>query len=217
MVARASLAFHPSITVTIADPEITVGLTVPRTEAEGPGWRFALWVQGCPFRCAGCCNPEMLSFTPRVAAPVMRASALAAECLSHDVEGVSVLGGEPFAQADGVAAFARAVRSAGRSVMIFTGYTLDEIRAMESPAAAELLSLTDLLVDGRYEASQRTTSRRWVGSENQAMHFLTDRYSPLDARFHEGNSVEIRMSRGGEITLNGWPVDGAFTRIERPR
>src|SRR4051812_10819834 len=32
------------------------------TEAEGPGRRFAVWVQGCPLRCPGCCNPEMLPF-----------------------------------------------------------------------------------------------------------------------------------------------------------
>lgn len=198
------------------DPLITVGITVPRTEAEGPGWRFALWVQGCPFRCAGCCNPELLSFTPRVVAPTMRASELVARVLAEDVEGVSLLGGEPFAQAEGLAAVARGVKSAGRSVMIFSGYTLDEIRAMESPAAAELLAHADLLVDGRYEAARRTTSRRWVGSDNQVMHFLSDRYSPLDARFHEGNHVEIRM-RNGEITLNGWPVHGALTQIGRSR
>ena len=198
------------------DPQITVGITVPRTEAEGPGWRFALWVQGCPFRCAGCCNPELLSFTPRVAAPTMRASELVARVLAEDVEGVSLLGGEPFAQAEGLAAVARGVKAAGRTVMIFSGYTLDEIRAMESPAAAELLAHADLLVDGRYEAARRTTSRRWVGSDNQVLHFLSDRYSPLDARFHEGNHVEIRM-KNGEITLNGWPVHGALTQIGRSR
>ena len=35
---------------------------VPCTEAEGPGRRFALWFQGCPLRCPGCCNPEYLPF-----------------------------------------------------------------------------------------------------------------------------------------------------------
>ncbi len=198
------------------DPTLTVAMTVPRTEAEGPGWRFALWVQGCPMRCAGCCNPEFLAFEPRRAAPVYRASELVARALAEDVEGVSFLGGEPFAQAAGLAAVARGVRAAGRSVMVFSGYTLDELRAMESPAVHDLLAHADLLVDGRYDASRRTTARRWVGSDNQVMHFLTDRYSPLDARFYEPNHVEIRM-RGGEITLNGWPVHGALTRVGRPR
>jgi anaerobic ribonucleoside-triphosphate reductase activating protein len=96
--------------------------------------------------------------------------------------------------------------------MVFSGYTLDELRAMDAPGVAELLAHTDLLVDGRYEASQRTTTRRWVGSDNQVMHFLTDRYTPLDPRFHEGNHLEIRL-RHGEITLNGWPALGRNTRL----
>jgi anaerobic ribonucleoside-triphosphate reductase activating protein len=195
-----------------SDPIVRVAMVVPRTEAEGPGARFALWVQGCPFRCPGCCNPEMLSFHPRSFVSERSASALVAECLATDGEGVSLLGGEPFAQAEGLAAVARGVRAAGRSVMVFSGYTLDELRAMTSPAVAELLAHTDLLVDGRYDETRRTTQRRWVGSDNQVMHFLSDRYDPLDPRFHEGNHLEIRM-RDGEITLNGWPVLGSLTRL----
>lgn len=194
------------------DPTLRVAMTIPRTEAEGPGVRFAVWVQGCPMRCPGCCNPEMLSFTPREAAAEVRASALVAQCLATDAEGVSFLGGEPFAQAAGVAAVARGVRAAGRSVMIFSGYTLDELRAMDAPGVADLLAHADLLVDGRYDASRRTTARRWVGSDNQVMHFLSDRYTPLDPRFHEGNHLEIRL-RNGEITLNGWPALGRNTRL----
>lgn len=195
-----------------ADPTLRVAMIVPRTEAEGPGHRFALWVQGCPMRCAGCCNPEMLAFEPKKPAPEHAASDVVARALREDVEGVSFLGGEPFAQAEALAAVARGVKAAGLSVMVFSGYTLGELRAMDAPGVADLLASADLLVDGRYDASKRTTSRRWVGSHNQVMHFLTDRYSPLDPRFHEGNHVEIRM-RGGEITLNGWPVHGALTKI----
>ena len=45
------------------EPVLSVAQIVPCTEAEGPGRRFALWFQGCPLRCPGCCNPEMLPFT----------------------------------------------------------------------------------------------------------------------------------------------------------
>src|SRR4051812_11728950 len=87
------------------------GAGVAATEAEGPGLRFALWFQGCPLRCPGCCNPEMLPFeggTPLTLAEVLgRLDAAVAE---HGVEGVSLLGGEPLAHAAGAAPFARAVR-----------------------------------------------------------------------------------------------------------
>ena len=44
------------------EPTLQVAQIVPCTEAEGPGKRFALWFQGCPLRCPGCCNPEFIPF-----------------------------------------------------------------------------------------------------------------------------------------------------------
>lgn len=190
---------------------LSVAITVPRTEAEGPGMRYALWVQGCPFRCRGCCNPEYLSFS----GPSQHKSPddLAREVIAASVEGVSLLGGEPFAQARPLSRFARLVREAGLTVMVYTGYTLEELRSADAPdGAALLLAETDLLVDGRYEESLRTTTRRWVGSENQVMHFLTDAYRPDDPRFHEPNTVEIHII-DGKIIINGFPVLGARTRL----
>lgn len=192
--------------------DLNVALVVPRTEAEGPGHRFALWVQGCNFRCAGCCNPHMLPFKPVNA---VSPQDMLAQVLDSDTDGLSLLGGEPFEQAQALSVLARGVKDAGRSVMIFTGNTLEELESSTDPFVHSLLGTADLLVDGRYEASKRTLSRRWVGSDNQRMHFLTDRYNPLDPVFHEGNHVEIHL-RNGEITVNGWPVHGARTRATLP-
>jgi len=189
---------------------LDVALVVARTEAEGPGTRFAVWVQGCPMRCPGCCNPEMLPFG---AGPLAEGRArdprdLAAEAIAAGVEGLSLLGGEPFAQAKGLAVLAACVREAGLSVMVFSGYTLAELRAADDPAVAELLACTDLLVDSRYDASRRTTSRRWIGSDNQVLHFLTGRYAADDPCFSGPNQLEIRI-RKGVVTVNGFPVRGA--------
>src|SRR3954468_12436548 len=97
---------------------LQVAQIVADTEAEGPGRRFAVWVQGCPMRCQECCNPQMLRFEGGERTPVRD---LVARALGTEgVEGVSLLGGEPFAQAEGCAAFAEAVRAAGLSVMIYS-------------------------------------------------------------------------------------------------
>lgn len=192
------------------EPAIEVAMVVPRTEAEGPGLRFAVWVQGCPLRCQGCCNPEMLEFRP---ADRRRAADLLEEACDAGVEGISLLGGEPFAQAEGLAALAEGVRARGLSVMVYSGYTLAELRG-QGPAAARLLAATDLLVDGRFEARRLSTRRRFIGSDNQVLHFLTARYRPDDPRLSGPNHVELRI-RGGELTLNGWPVLGPRTRAVR--
>src|SRR5437763_4153087 len=154
-----------------------IAQVVPCTEAEGPGRRFAVWFQGCPLRCPGCCNPEMLRFDGGHVMPLDTVLAKLDAARSHsDIEGITLLGGEPLAHAAGAAALADAAGRRGLSVMVFTGYTLAEATALADPAVGELLERTDLLVDGRYRQDQPEPWRRWIGSANQQVHFLTDRY-----------------------------------------
>lgn len=188
---------------------VNVAQVVPRTEAEGPGWRFAVWVQGCPLRCKGCCNPEMLPF---VGGQRVKSSDLVHAALAADVEGVSFLGGEPFAHALALAEVAEGVRAEGLSVMVFSGFTQDQLQARHDPGGRRLLAATDLLVDGPYVERLRTTERRWVGSSNQGLRFLTDRYHPDDPRFSAANHLEIRWV-DGELQMNGWPLRGARTKV----
>ncbi len=126
-------------------------------------------------------------------------------CAAPDVEGISVLGGEPFQQPGPLAALCQQVQAAGRSVMIYSGYRMEELQAQQDPAVAQLLAATDLLVDGRFEQALPESRRRWIGSTNQRVHFLTGRYRPDDARFAERNTVELRWENG-TLTINGWPA-----------
>lgn len=192
--------------------ELRIAQVVPDTEAEGPGRRFALWVQGCTIRCPGCCNPEMFAADKGRA---IDCADLAQQALTTPgLEGVSILGGEPGEQADAVADFCERVRAGGLSVMLYSGYTLQQLR--QRPGAERLLSAVDLLVDGRYEQSLPESKRRWLGSTNQVMHFLTPRYAPADPRFSTSNTVELRLTREG-LTINGWPAlaDGVRWRGSR--
>jgi anaerobic ribonucleoside-triphosphate reductase activating protein len=196
---------------------LQVAQIVPCTEAEGPGRRFALWFQGCPLRCPGCCNPEMLPFDggARTAVEdVTRQIAKAARL--HQIEGITLLGGEPLAHAAGGAALARAAHGLGLSVMVFTGYTLEEARRLPDAAVVELLAETDILVDGPYIREQPETRRRWIGSANQHVHFLSDRCPADDPRWRLPNTLEIRL-RGPELTVNGFPARSAVGLWKRPR
>lgn len=183
-----------------------VAQTVANTEAEGPGRRFAIWFQGCPLRCPGCCNPEMLPFAggvERSVAELLRDIRTARDV--HDIEGITLLGGEPIAQAEGAAELVRGASNLGLSVMIFSGYTLEELRAMSEPAVADLLVHTDLLVDGPYIREQPESRRRWIGSTNQRIHCLTDRYRADDPCWRQSNTLELRY-HNGELTVNGFPA-----------
>ncbi len=192
---------------------LRVAQIIASTEAEGPGARFALWVQGCSLRCPGCCNPEM--FAER--GGTLRSVESLIEELEAvpNLEGVSILGGEPFEQAAPLAEFAQAVRRRGLTVMVYSGCTLAELKARGADAQA-LLATTDLLVDGRYEQQAPEHRRRWVGSTNQQMHFLSSAYRPDDPRFTQPNTMEIRL-RDGEVTVNGWPVTSNGVTFRRAR
>src|SRR3954454_20113381 len=93
--------------------EITVQVAqiVPVTEAEGPGLRLGLWFQGCPLRCPGCCNPEMLPFEGGTRMSLDEViDRIEASTRDNGIEGITLLGGEPLAHAVGGTALARAVR-----------------------------------------------------------------------------------------------------------
>jgi anaerobic ribonucleoside-triphosphate reductase activating protein len=182
-----------------------VAQIVPCTEAEGPGKRFAVWFQGCPLRCPGCCNPEFLPFRGGETRTLDELVRLLDEAIGLGVEGVSLLGGEPFAHAVPAAALAKAVRDRGLTVMVYSGYTIEQLREMTEPGVAELLARTDLLVDGPYLRERPDTERRWIGSTNQRVHFLTERYRPDDPCWRQRNTLEIRV-RGGEVAVNGFPA-----------
>ncbi|MBE2248857.1 MAG: radical SAM protein [Myxococcus sp.] len=191
---------------------LRIAQKIPDTEAEGPGVRFAVWVQGCTLRCPGCCNPEM--FVHGKGAFEVEPAALAAEVLATPaVEGLSILGGEPFEQAAEVAALARLVKAGGKTVMVYSGYTLEELqqRAQQEPGVQALLEAADLLLDGRYDETKPETARRWVGSTNQTLHFFTDAYQPNDQRFWTANTVELRLENG-QLTINGWPAPADVLR-----
>ncbi|MCC7424120.1 MAG: 4Fe-4S cluster-binding domain-containing protein [Planctomycetaceae bacterium] len=91
--------------------------------------------------------------------------------------------------------------------MVFSGWTLDELCAKGDAVVDTLLAQTDILVDGPYRRELPETSRRWIGSSNQRIHFLTDRCRSDDPRWTLPNTLEIRYD-GESVLINGFPAAG---------
>jgi anaerobic ribonucleoside-triphosphate reductase activating protein len=166
----------------------------PRSRANGPGARFVVWLQGCTLGCPGCFNPtthDANGGTERSVASVI------AE-IPADVEGLTLSGGEPLQQAAAAAELLDGARARGLSTLAFSGYSIDEIRAL--PDGPAVLDRLDVLIDGRYVAGDRlATGLR--GSANQRIQLLTQRYSLADV---EATPVaEIRISKSGDVVLTG--------------
>lgn len=174
---------------------LNLARVLERSAVNGPGERFVIWVQGCPLACPGCWNPDTWAFERREQWDV---EALAERIRQVEgIEGLTFTGGEPFAQAAALAELATLLP--GLSVVIFTGYTLEELR---KPAHKALLSRSDILVAGRYIEEHRSLDLPLRGSSNQVIHFLTHRYQEADL---EPPGMEVHIDAGGGLTLTGFP------------
>ena len=145
--------------------------------ANGIGVRVSLFVSGCTNHCEDCFQPETWdfnygnNFTEETENKIL-------EMLAPDyICGLTVLGGEPFEPENQrvLVDFLRKVRRKypEKSIWCFTGFTLEMLETegthCHCEATEEMLSLIDVLVDGRFDKNKKNISLRFRGSENQRL------------------------------------------------
>ncbi|HTM20927.1 MAG TPA: 4Fe-4S single cluster domain-containing protein [Kofleriaceae bacterium] len=167
----------------------------PASRANGPGVRATVWLQGCTLGCPGCFNPA----THAADGPITPVAELVDRIAALPVDGLTVSGGEPFEQPDGLRALIEGVRArTGLSVLVFSGFTLEELRARAGAPA--ILALIDVLVDGRYRSGERL-ARGLRGSANQRIHLLSPRHTL--AEVEATPDAEIRIDPAGGLVISG--------------
>jgi anaerobic ribonucleoside-triphosphate reductase activating protein len=125
----------------------------------------------------------------------------------YGIEGVTFLGGEPAYQAKGLAEVAAFCQSQRLSVMVFTGFQLEQLRQRNLPGVEQLLNHTDVLVDGPFVAARRDSGRNWVGSENQRFHYLSQRYdAAIETSSDDRPAIEVRIELDECLGINGFPL-----------
>lgn len=151
----------------VSAAELNVAGIEPESIVDGPGIRFAVFVQGCPHKCPGCHNPDTHPFE---GGTVMSVEDVFAQFKrSPMLKGITLSGGEPFCQAGALANLAELVHDMGKDVVVYTGYTYEELAASDDPAIQALLHETDLLIDGPFIEEQKNLELRFRGSENQRL------------------------------------------------
>lgn len=158
--------------------------TAPDSIVDGPGLRFAVFVQGCTHRCPGCHNEES---QPACGGTLERIDELVERIAANKlVQGVTISGGEPFEQAEACGELARRVKALGLTVWTYSGYRYEDLDNLSSLEGAEqlsegalaavdargartLLEYTDVLVDGPFVQALHSFSLSWRGSSNQRL------------------------------------------------
>ncbi len=147
------------------DDALRVAGIVEDSIVDGDGFRFTIFVQGCPRRCFNCQNPETQPLNgghEETLAEIMQ------KIKSNPLlTGVTFSGGEPFLQCASLARLARRIHKAGLDIWSYSGYTLEELQARHDTATDELLAEIDVLVDGEYIDELRDLTLHFRGSSNQ--------------------------------------------------
>lgn len=134
---------------------------------DGPGWRFTVFTQGCPHQCEGCHNPD--THDP-AGGSEMDVEEVIRQMLSNPLtDGITLSGGEPFAQPYDCFKIAKAAHEHGLNVWTYSGYTFEQLLNMsrENDGIRALLHESDALIDGPFILSQRSLAISWRGSRNQ--------------------------------------------------
>lgn len=135
----------------------------------------------------------------------------------YQVEGITVLGGEPTDQPEAIASFLGQIQNQGLSTMVYTGHVLNFLSRSRNPHIKQLLSAIDILVDGPFVPAEYRDDLMWVGSKNQIIHCLSSRYSMevLEGAFRKQRKCfSISVSKDGAFMVSGLQSRDGAVAIE---
>lgn len=178
----------------------------------GPGRRVGIWLQGCSIRCPGCISLDTWPATGAVIAVDACVSQLLPWLAEAD--GVTISGGEPFDQTEGLRELLIRLREMARlDVLVYSGHPMETL----APRLVDFGGLIDALVSDPYlDAAPQTLALR--GSDNQRMHLLTElghqRFGPLQHAMRSGEQVDVMVDADGSAWLAGIPSRPAWRRLQ---
>jgi anaerobic ribonucleoside-triphosphate reductase activating protein len=172
-----------------------------------------LWLRGCGRGCPGCLSEDLWAAEPGSWRPV-RELFEEIEGLRRETEaaGLTVSGGEPFQQAEGLKAFLTLGQAAGwADVLIYSGFKAEELLT----AHPWLPGLAAALVDGPFEEG-RPSREPWRGSANQGLTLFRPELAGLYEKWRhdEKRKVQIIVSDSGSIHFLGIPGLGDYDRLK---
>lgn len=165
----------------------------------GPGKRLLIYLKGCSIHCEGCINPHLWSFeggTPLSSEEITKI------LNENDLDGVTLHGGEPLDQSEGLLKIVKDLKLNGKTVILFTGYSKKEL----SGHKLKIWNLADIVVAGRFQLKKRNVYLQFRGSTNQRVFTHQGKYK--DYKLKDGYTTTLfTIGENGEMDVNGFLTD----------
>lgn len=162
----------------------------------GPGKRLLIFLQGCSIHCEGCINSHLWEFGTGKDASTDEIVNL---CLKNKVEGVTLHGGEPLDQAEGLYPLVNSLKKTGFTIILFTGYSKKELNSTQR----QVWELADLIICGKFDIRKRNVYLQFRGSTNQRVIRRNGKYK--NYKIKDGKTVAIlSLELDGTMNIKGF-------------
>ena len=189
--------------------KIRIAGTVGESIVDGPGFRYTLFVQGCPHGCLGCHNPQTHDFEG--GQDIELDTLLKDMCRNPFIKGVTFSGGEPFCKAEPLYHLAVELKRKGKHLMAYSGYTFEQLLELSDPFVKKLLGQLDLLT-GRLSWRRRTSSCGFAAARTSGYWMCRSRWRRM--RLSGRSSIgDYRLANGETRRTHGvWGIAAVAPR-----
>lgn len=183
----------------------------------GPGKRIGIWVQGCKRRCKNCISKHTWEFHESKFLSWKEIYKKLKSYINDNVEGITISGGEPFEQPQGLNILLNIIHSFGiKDILVYTGYSYSYLAEKYN----DILKKISVLIDGPF-VFELESDLIWKGSENQKMYILTktkeiaEKYKEF-SKMKKNNKLQI-IEKNKEVYVLGIPDRQTYEKLIHAR
>ena len=169
----------------------------------GLGNRIGIWVCGCSLRCRGCSNPELWERQEKHEIYMPNIKKLIGDIAAvNKIDGFTITGGEPMEQPSELSELVAFLSLISEDIIIYTGYSLEELKLNHSTDIKNILSSIAVLIDGNY-IEERNVGIPLRGSDNQNVYVLNQKYKKIydDYFVNSQNQIQNFTTADGIISV----------------
>lgn len=135
----------------------------------GNGIRVTVFLSGCSHHCKDCQNPQTWNKYSGIEFDDKAKEEIFNELSKDYIKGITFSGGDPLYDSNSYEVFLLCQeikeKFPTKDIWLYTGYTFEEIKKVREKF--KVITMIDVLVDGKFDYKLKNVNLHWVGSSNQ--------------------------------------------------